>query len=292
MIATESWAKILRGFGYSGELSVLDDVLDNIDKGARSIEINSSRIQKWCAVIREINPIHTNPEAARQYGLEREVAPGTLLAAHGENLVRSVVHAFNQHLPKIIRYVGFEVSFRKPVYPDTFIYWRRDGDALESDNGFLFNLDGVTSYGNVSIPLVNILLSEGYFSPRSIFQKPSYSEVVPLTKDVVDGWHYVLGTESVNDGFVPFMLPASFVISAALAFARTRTGRVTGLHLSSNFVFYQQPILDSDVVVELFLSPEDEDRLNDRKRGVYSIEALCKQQDKPIIYTKSIVLSK
>lgn len=294
MITTESWAKILRGFGYSGELSILESVLNNIDRDVRSIEINSERIQKWCAVIREINPIHTNPEAARAYGLEREVAPGTLLAAHGENLVSSIVNAFNQHLPMPIKYVGFEIAFRQPVYPATFIYWRRDdSDALATEDGFLFNVDGLTSYGNVSIPLTRVLLSQNYKTPKIVSRTPTYSEIVPLTSDVVDGWHYVLGAQAVDETkTIPFMLPASFVTSAALAFARNKTGRITGLHLSSKFDFYKEPVLGKDVVVELFFSKQDEDRLNDRKRGVYNIEALCKQEGQVLLYVNSIVLSK
>lgn len=305
----------------------LDDRIRELTSIKEKIKITEDKIDNFCSVVKEINPFHTNAEFAKEHSYrdmsgrkhryKDRFAPGTQLAAFGEQFVDGLIDGINKYVDKPYILTHFNINFgTHPVYPGikyhpVSLLWLFYGFSWDDDDSLTLNIVGGDSKRLKKVKLENLTKRDIKRLGISIDVKLGHapypkedlhlygadcSRTYDLVLDDVKLFYESIGEspERYNDRGVPWMCPASLITSTLLDLSKELTGRISGMHIGTDFEFYKEPV-PGDLSVELFVK---KDNLKDFKQGIekqkkshYRIDAVCSQEHSPILYGKATVLS-
>ena len=290
----------------------LDDKIRSLTVHKERIKITGQRIDNFCAIVGEINPFHTNAEFAKGQKhedgtYEDRFAPGTMLAALGEQFSEGLIKSINevvaprQYCPK-----SFDIHFgTHPVYPNTNLLWVFYDFAWDENNGDL----NIRLVGGDAKRLrkadwseldkreikrigctIDIRLSQDGVFERTFYNR-DFARTQTLTRDGLGTFMVAIEDNPPELQEVPFMYSAAFITSSLLDLSKEFVGKISGIHIGTNFEFYRKPEVGKEQIVEFFFRGKDKDHFGKQTKSRYRIDAVVSQAHRPLYYGEVNVLS-
>ncbi len=298
----------LRGRGIRSErVETLDDKIRELTNHQEKIKITGQKIDTFCMLVKEINPFHTNAEFAKQHNFQDRFAPGTMIASLGEQFYNGLIGCINEVASVTYIPISGKLNFGlHPIFPDTNLLWvfygfswGENGDlSLKMVGGDNKKIRGVdwSKVTRRNIRDLGCSLDIISNQSRSTSHISLYGPEISPKSYLVTGEDLDKFTDTVDDNSrkpysFPYMYASSFIISALLDLQKEVTGKVSGIHIGTDFEFYGLPEVGKEFKVEFFFRGEDFQHFRNQSKSRWRIDAVISQDHKPLIYSEIAVLS-
>lgn len=253
-----------------------------------SLIITSQNLLNWAIIAHDFNRIHLYLGYANEAGFEHPPVHGTMLASGLEQYVNRLNCVIKDFSEKTLYYTSQTVKFSKGVlvrkHKRTKVSYDPSNIYL-NHNDLVLTVNGISGKSDVSFngqskfsvlkkrPKDNIVIP--YTNPINIIHRTS----IEIKKGERDMFYENLGFKD-NPENVALMHPASFIIASILDISSRRIGKPEGKYRKMDLKFYDKPKLGIfETMIKLKRAPR-----GDESQGFYyEFEALCTQNDKPIV---------
>ena len=280
----------LLGIGTS-EVKGLEERIQDVAK-TEKMKISRDSLPEWGLLVYDFNRLHWLRETAEKMGFEDTPVHGSRIAAHAEQYVLGLVRTINSINTHNFTYDGHGIRFKQPLYPGKTAKWNLTKVVLDEEAKSIgLDISAIDSDGTTIVDCPGVRLSLER-------ERPEIEEVIPfssedvirkrisVTPNELTSYYRILGKEE-NNGGIPMMYPASFIVAALLEAVSTRTGKPEGGFLGMDLVFHHQPRFGPDgepavINTSVIASPPRERR----GKYFYDFQALCSQEGEPVLSGK------
>ena len=234
----------------------------------------------WGKAVNDDNPIHTDIEIAKEMGFEDTPVHGTRIAASAEQFALDEINAMNSLGSENLIYTGQTIKLRKPLYPGVQAEWTSEFGSIE-DEGNKLELKVFLNAGDEKIAsgVATVDLAREKFRLGKI-EKIVKTTVIPKDADKIHDYYECL--DCVSEKGLDMMYVAATIPSTLLTLLPKDDGKPKGGYSTIYLQFYNQPKAGEIKTIVGLASPPS------MKRGTYfyTFEALCSQDDVPILSGK------
>jgi len=267
--------------------------LPDVAEGAE-MSISRYNLLEWAFLVHDWNRIHIFEDYAKEAGYETTLVHGTLIAAGYEQYVRGICSLISKTTGKNLVYAGQTIKFSAPSYARRFkkgkVNWILE-NVVKKEGGVDLGAVGVNlkKLRAITCPFTKLReslesLSSDYITPFTVPSNVLERSNIEIRKGERNSAYRCLRKKPEEE--VLMMHPAAFIISTVLNLSSRRTGSPEGEYRKMDLNFHNQPELGIfETMVRL---PSPPKKLEDEKGTIYRyiFEALCIQNDKPIVSGK------
>jgi len=263
---------------------------------AERLEMSISRynLLEWAFLVHDWNRIHIFEDYAKEAGYRTTLVHGTLIAAGYEQYARGVCSLISKATGKNLVYAGQTIKFSEPSYTRRFkkskVNWLLE-NVVKKEQGVDLSVVGINleKLRAITCPFTKLReslesLSSDYITPFTVPSNVIERSNIEIKKGERNSAYRCLRKKPEEE--VLMMHPAAFIISTVLNLSSRRTGSPEGEYRRMDLNFHNQPELG--IFETMVRIPSPPKKLDGEKGTIYRyiFEALCIQNDKPVVSGK------